>query len=226
MSQDPLVRLKLAADELMAALEARQQALDAGDKAVARRADREVARCLAQPPLPRWLARQFSKCRVPEDQIDDCVQDVMMKLVTGRYAVRSSGLALLHRMARSVFLDRYDRSQAAKRAGHEVSLEGTPDGEEDAPSLLETVAAAGSDHGLTHELVDCVRKGFSAYQREQPDRATLLEMKAAGLSMKEIAAFVFDRDEDRITKNDEAATRDRVYQARKGAAPHLKPCLE
>lgn len=226
MSQDPLVRLKEAADALMVALEAREKALEARDAAAVRRADREVARCIGSPPLPRWLARQFGKCRVPDDQIDDCVQDVLMKLVAGRYAVRTSGLALLHRMARSVFLDRYDRSKAAMRAGEELSLDGGSGADDGETSLLEHLAAPGSDHGLAIELLDCVRKGFSAYQQEQPDRAALLEMKAAGLSMKEIAAVVFDRAEESITSKDEAATRDRVYQARKGAAPHLKPCLE
>jgi DNA-directed RNA polymerase specialized sigma24 family protein len=201
--------------------EGRQARAD-GRTADARQAELAAGRLMAGGALGGWVLGYFRRKGVREAEAEELAQDVWSKVIAGGYTVRSNALGLLHRIVISRLKDHIRQ----RRQGIDGWIVERPAGDEDDDewSWLQSLSPPALQPSA--ELLDCVRRRFAEFERDNSDRAALLEMIALQLSYKEIAAALFDKDETAVTDADIGRVRDRIYRARKQAEDYFRDCQD
>lgn len=214
-----LAELKEAAERLFQLIDKSRQLRLTGETAAARQCDREIGRLLLEGVLAQWMLRFFRRKKVPADLVEDLAQSVRLKLIRARYRVQENAFGLLHRAAYSQFVDYWRKIES----GVDKYLVDRPDdfdGDDD--TWLQSVQQ--QQPTPDPYLLVAVRRSLQTLEKINPKRAAILEMVAEGLSAKEIAAVLYDKDKDAVTEAEEHNIRDRVYQARKQAKPLFGDC--
>jgi DNA-directed RNA polymerase specialized sigma24 family protein len=210
MAIDSLQVMHDAATQVFAHFAEARQADRAKKPAAAQAARNQAGRLLFQV-FGRWMDSFFERKGVPSDEAQDLTQDTMLKLSAYANDVKANGFALICRARRSIFIDYLKRRQAGKRKvgtaqSGEMSAELQLD-DDSWDALSESVA----DERIPFELVDCVQRKLSVFRQVAGVRADVLELRATGLSAREIAGVLFDKAEADITKREEANVRARIY---------------
>lgn len=226
MPSDNLSRLKPLAEALVAHLAEARKLHAEGRPKDAHRAEEAAGRLMCEGPLAAWLLSVFRRRGIPHGTAEELAMEVWRKLIAGRYEVRTNAFALLARMARSRLVDhlrarRGTEDDPALRAG--PAAEGDT---EDSDDWIRAFDRLVGGYECDYEQRQCVHRKLAEFAAAEPAKGELLMMVAEGLTAKEIAHIVLKKALEEVSKKDEGAMRDRIYQARKRAIEYFKECKE
>jgi DNA-directed RNA polymerase specialized sigma24 family protein len=186
-------------------------------------AGKQKAACLIDQTLGNWMDQFFIRNGVPLHEAEELTMDVWLKVFSAEYEVQSNGYALLCRMRHSRLVDYIKHRHAARSRNSANEMAEIIVDDEQWDVLVESVA----DTPATPDWVrDCMSRQAAAFERAAPQRSALLEMVVEGLQYKEIAAVLFQVEEEAVDKQMVARVRNRIEEARKQAAGFFEKCRE
>lgn len=181
-------------------------------------------------PLGRWIEGRFRRWRVDQMEAEDLLAEVWVRLLKAPPLDPERAFAVICRTQRTVFIDWLRRRYAGIRDAKRTVVPGadTEDGSEDVLTSLMDQAAfdQSKEQARFADLADCIERKLTLFESINPDRAELLVMMVEGLSYREIAMILFNKEEGEVTKKDEQNVKNRIENARKEGRTYLDQCKE
>lgn len=182
---------------------------------------REQGAALLCRHLSRRVQRYFERHRVPENQAEELVTEVWLKLLCSRYEGRVRAVVWLWTVAGSVLLDWVDKTRAERRAGSDAAQPVELAVDDAAWGLLsESVAAPAPPPWLTL----CLERAAFVFEQEEPRRAEVLRFSCERWSAEEIAIYYGATPP--VTPKQQTAARNRVLDAVKRARSYFAHCKD
>lgn len=171
--------------------------------------------------LSRRVQRYFERHRVPENQAEELVTEVWLKLLNSKYEGRVRAVVWLWMVAGSVLLDWIAKHKAERRAGADASRPVEVAVDEDTWNVIsESVAAANPPPWLRL----CLERAAFLFEQEEPRRAEVLRFSCEKWTAEEIA--VYYGASPPVTAKQQTAARNRVLDAVKRARTYFAHCKD
>lgn len=164
--------------------------------------DREEAVRQLDRLMGRKIERYFIRHKVPEQDAEELVWDVWLKLLSSVFRGETRPAVWIWVIARSILVSFHRRERP------EISFD--DDGWD---ALLSTHA---SSH-LPEWVRICIERALFQFEQDHPERTEILRMVAEEWSAREIGKFL---------GCNEGAARDRVFRTRERVRGYLEECVE
>lgn len=171
--------------------------------------------------LTRRVQRYFERHRVPENQAEELVTEVWLKLLHSKYEGRVRAVVWLWMVAGSVLLDWVAKHQAERRAGGDAAQPIEVAVDDDTWHVIQDSVAA-TDAPPWLKL--CLERAAFVFEQEEPRRAEVLRFSCEKWSAEEIAVYYGATPP--VTAKQQTAARNRVLDAAKRARSYFEHCKD